>query len=72
MRNPQIKTDGLPPGIELISSGTNEGEFSNWLLDIRVLDENPLYKDETYRLRFRFPQAYPIGERALVVMTHRD
>lgn len=34
---------------------------SDWLLDIRVLDQNPLYKDQVYRLRFRFPKAYPIG-----------
>ena len=30
-------------------------------MDIRVLDDNPLYKDQTYRLRFRFSNNYPIG-----------
>lgn len=35
--------------------------MSEWLLDIRVLDQNPLYQNQIYRLRFRFPKAYPIG-----------
>ena len=30
-------------------------------MDIRVLDSNPLYLNETYRLRFRFSTKYPIG-----------
>lgn len=57
----QIQGDGLPPGIDLITTGAEKGDLSDWLLDIRVLDQNPLYKDETYRLKFRFPKAYPIG-----------
>ncbi|KAF4123514.1 ubiquitin-conjugating enzyme E2 W [Geosmithia morbida] len=55
-----IRGDGLPPGIELVSSGGDDGDISDWLLDIRVLDQNPLYKDQIYRLRFHFPKAYPI------------
>jgi ubiquitin-conjugating enzyme E2 W len=62
---PQIKSDGLPPGIELVSNGGDGTDLSDWLLDIRVLDQNPLYQDKTFRLRFRFPKSYPIGERAL-------
>lgn len=54
---PQIDKHGLPPGIELVD-GDNLRE---WLLDIRVLDNNPIYQGQTYRLRFQFPQAYPIG-----------
>lgn len=34
-------------------------------LDIRVLDTNPLYKDQTYRLKFLFPDSYPIGKARL-------
>lgn len=30
-------------------------------MDIRVLDPNPLYLNQTYRLRFRFSTNYPIG-----------
>lgn len=30
-------------------------------MDIRVLDPNPLYLNQTYRLRFRFSNNYPIG-----------
>ncbi|KFH47943.1 ubiquitin-conjugating enzyme E2 W-A-like protein [Hapsidospora chrysogenum ATCC 11550] len=57
----KIKNDGLPPGIDLVSSGTSDGDLSDWLLDIRVLDQNPLYQGEVYRLRFRFPKSYPIA-----------
>ncbi|KAI9166933.1 putative ubiquitin-conjugating enzyme [Paramyrothecium foliicola] len=55
----KIKNDGLPPGIELVSAGEGS-DISEWYLDIRVLDQNPLYKDEVYRLKFKFPKAYPI------------
>lgn len=48
---------GLPPGIDLISAT----DFDEWLLDIRVLDKNPLYLDQVYRLKFRFGSSYPIG-----------
>lgn len=53
----QINKHGLPPGIELVN-GDNLKELT---LDIRVLDTNPLYKDQTYRLKFLFPDSYPIG-----------
>jgi ubiquitin-conjugating enzyme E2 W len=56
----KIKSDGLPPGIELVSNGGDGTDLSDWLLDIRVLDQNPLYQDKTFRLRFRFPKSYPI------------
>ena len=29
-------------------------------MDVRVLDANPIYADQTFRLRFRFPANYPI------------
>ncbi|MBE7182731.1 MAG: hypothetical protein INR71_16245 [Terriglobus roseus] len=47
----------LPPGISLVSAEN----FEIWLMDIKVLDDNPLYRDQTYRLKFHFSQAYPIG-----------
>jgi ubiquitin-conjugating enzyme E2 W len=47
----------LPPGITLVSA---EG-FQEWLLDIKVLDTNPLYQNQTYRLKFVFSPSYPIG-----------
>ncbi|KAI9640659.1 hypothetical protein NHQ30_010967 [Ciborinia camelliae] len=48
--------EGLPPGITLVSAD----DLTEWFLDIRVLDPNPLYKDQTFRLKFKFPQNYPI------------
>lgn len=30
-------------------------------MDLRVLDENPLYQNQIYRLKFTFTSKYPIG-----------
>lgn len=54
-------TNSLPPGIVLVSADN----FEEWLLDIQVLDDNPLYKGQTYRLKFRFSSSYPIGRFSL-------
>ncbi|OAQ70519.1 UBC-like protein [Pochonia chlamydosporia 170] len=52
----KIEKYGLPPGIDLVD-GDN---LKEWTFDIRVLDANPLYQNQTYRLKFAFPQSYPI------------
>jgi ubiquitin-conjugating enzyme E2 W len=46
----------LPPGITLVSAENLE----EWFLDIKVLDQNPLYAGQTYRLKFKFSDKYPI------------
>ena len=46
----------VPPGVELVKSD----DLQEWLMDIRVLDPNPLYENETYRLKFTFSKSYPI------------
>ncbi|KAF3120225.1 hypothetical protein TWF703_002683 [Orbilia oligospora] len=46
----------LPPGISIASAS----DFSNWKMDIQVLDTNPLYADQIYRLNFKFSGSYPI------------
>ena len=46
----------LPPGITLIQAEN----FETWLMDIRVMDSNPIYNGETYRLKFNFSRDYPI------------
>ena len=46
----------LPPGITLVSAP----DLKEWLMDIRVLDSNPIYLNQVYRLRFRFTNNYPI------------
>ncbi|KAL2124769.1 hypothetical protein VTJ04DRAFT_1134 [Mycothermus thermophilus] len=61
-------SNSLPPGIELVSADN----FEEWLLDIRVLDDNPLYKNETYRLRFRFSSTYPIEPPEVVFVKLPD
>ncbi|AEO70301.1 fd44733f-0fde-407a-80b1-e6286473cb8a [Thermothielavioides terrestris] len=58
----------LPPGIELVSADN----FEEWLLDIRVLDNNPLYQNETYRLKFRFASSYPIEPPEVVFVKLPD
>ena len=46
----------LPPGITLIQAD----DFQTWLMDIQVIDSNPIYQGETYRLKFSFSPQYPI------------
>ncbi|KAI9375482.1 ubiquitin-conjugating enzyme/RWD-like protein [Aspergillus egyptiacus] len=48
--------DHLPPGISIVKSENLE----EWHMDIKVLDDNPLYRNETYRLKFTFNNKYPI------------
>lgn len=59
----------MPPGIELIDRTDNVD--GDWFLDVRVLDENPIYQGEVYRLKFRFPRMYPIGKLILCDFAHR-
>ncbi|MCJ1332329.1 hypothetical protein MMC10_009021 [Thelotrema lepadinum] len=53
---PKLQAGSLPDGIALVSAP----DFSEWHMDIRVLDPNPLYLNQTFRLRFRFSPNYPI------------
>ncbi|RVX66362.1 hypothetical protein B0A52_09970 [Exophiala mesophila] len=46
----------LPPGIDLVKSD----DFREWQVDIQVLDNNPLYLNQVYRLCFIFSDSYPI------------
>ncbi|MCJ1239270.1 hypothetical protein MMC14_007264 [Varicellaria rhodocarpa] len=48
--------ESLPPGITLVSAP----DFLEWLMDMQILDPNPLYLNKTYRLCFRFTKGYPI------------
>jgi ubiquitin-conjugating enzyme E2 W len=50
----------LPPGIELVHAN----DFREWQVDIQVLDTNPIYANQIYRLAFLFSQNYPIGTSA--------
>jgi ubiquitin-conjugating enzyme E2 W len=34
--------------------------LEEWLLDIKVLDSNPIYNNKTFRLKFKFSAQYPI------------
>ncbi|KAI4097998.1 MAG: hypothetical protein L6R37_006747 [Teloschistes peruensis] len=43
----------LPPGITLVSAD----DFKEWQMDIQVLDANPIYLNQTFRLRFRFSKS---------------
>ncbi|KAF2682525.1 UBC-like protein [Lentithecium fluviatile CBS 122367] len=48
--------DKLPPGITLVKAD----DLQEWIMDIRVVDNNPIYVGEVYRLKFTFSQSYPI------------
>ncbi|MCJ1226066.1 hypothetical protein MMC12_002715 [Toensbergia leucococca] len=61
----QINQFPLPPGIDLVSAD----DFKEWRMDIRVLDPNPLYLNQTFRLRFRFSNNYPIESPEVTFMT---
>ena len=43
----------LPPGITLVTAD----DFREWLMDIQVLDSNPIYANQVYRLRLRTQRA---------------
>lgn len=46
----------LPPGITIAKAD----DLEEWQMDLRVLDENPLYQNQIYRLKFTFTSKYPI------------
>jgi hypothetical protein len=54
--------DHVPPGIAIVKCDNLE----EWQMDIKVLDQNPLYLDQTYRLKFTFSNKYPIGKPILL------
>jgi ubiquitin-conjugating enzyme E2 W len=37
-------------------------DLKEWLFDIRVLDSNPIYDGNIFRLKFVFSDTYPIGK----------
>ena len=52
----------VPPGISIVKCDNLE----EWQMDIKILDQNPLYLDQTYRLKFTFSNKYPIGKPYLL------
>jgi len=58
----------LPPGIALVRAE----DFKEWLMDIRVMDNNPIYLNETYRLKFTFSNNYPIEPPEVVFLQTPD
>jgi hypothetical protein len=59
----QMQTQ-LPPGITLVQAD----DFQTWLMDIQVIDSNPIYAGETYRLKFTFSPQYPIEVRLFPIL----
>ncbi|KAJ5217072.1 hypothetical protein N7468_010080 [Penicillium chermesinum] len=47
----------LPQGISIVKAD----DLKEWQMDIKVLDENPLYMNKTFRLKFTFSDRYPIA-----------
>lgn len=40
-------------------------------MDIKVLDDNPIYKGHTFRLKFTFSNKYPIGNSHTLALAFR-
>ncbi|KAL4868689.1 hypothetical protein BDV12DRAFT_197034 [Aspergillus spectabilis] len=57
----------LPPGISIVKAENLE----EWQMDIKVLDDNPLYQNETYRLKFTFGSKYPIEPPEVQFVEHK-
>ncbi|KAL9092965.1 MAG: hypothetical protein Q9159_000589 [Coniocarpon cinnabarinum] len=67
-RELQKAQTGLPPGITLITAP----DFTQWDLDLQVLDDNPIYNHGTFRLRFLFGDRYPIEAPEVFFLQIRD
>ncbi|KAI9637325.1 ubiquitin-conjugating enzyme/RWD-like protein [Dioszegia hungarica] len=52
----EIKTKGTPPGIVLL----NAVALDQWVFLISVLGDETIYAGETFALRLKFPNRYPI------------
>ena len=52
----------LPPGITLVRAD----DFQEWQMDIEVLDTNPIYSGQIFRLSFIFSSNYPIGISTII------
>jgi len=59
---------GLAPGIHFVKNDS----LMHWQMDIQVLDDNPIYKDKTYRLDFKFSNNYPIEAPEVTFVTAPD
>ncbi|THY25864.1 UBC-like protein [Aureobasidium pullulans] len=64
-----LKIQGqLAPGITLVSAEN----LKTWLMDIQVMDENPIYLGKIFRLKFEFSNNYPIEPPEVVFVRHPD
>lgn len=52
----KLRSTSLAPGLTVVKAD----DLKEWLVDMRVVDDNPIYKGETYRLKFTFSDKYPI------------
>jgi ubiquitin-conjugating enzyme E2 W len=58
----------LAEGLALVAAP----DFQEWQLDVRVLDANPIYAGQTFRLRFRFSARYPIEPPEVMFVAVRE
>ncbi|TIA62609.1 UBC-like protein [Aureobasidium pullulans] len=64
-----LKIQGqLAPGITLVSAEN----LKTWLMDIQVMDANPIYQGNIFRLKFEFSNNYPIEPPEVVFVRHSD
>ncbi|GAM85382.1 hypothetical protein ANO11243_033890 [Dothideomycetidae sp. 11243] len=60
----KLNSGPLAPGIALVSAD----DLETWLMDIQVMDDNPIYRDKTFRLKFNFSPSYPIEAPEVVFL----
>ncbi|KAG9248885.1 ubiquitin-conjugating enzyme/RWD-like protein [Calycina marina] len=58
-------TDIMPDGLTLVSAT----DFTSWTIDLTVLDANPLYLNQTFRLKFLFSDKYPMEPPEVVFVS---
>ncbi|KAF2151684.1 putative ubiquitin-conjugating enzyme E2 W [Myriangium duriaei CBS 260.36] len=60
----KLHSGPLAPGIVLVSAD----DLEKWLMDIQVMDANPIYEGKTFRLQFTFSASYPIEAPEVVFL----
>jgi ubiquitin-conjugating enzyme E2 W len=60
----ELRASGAPAGCALLQAD----DLQTWLFSISVLGES-VYAGETFALRFRFPDAYPMESPECVFVT---
>lgn len=59
-----LRVNGPPPGIQILQAD----DLKEWSFSIQVLGDSSVFKDETFALRFRFADSYPLESPEVVFL----